>query len=171
MLGNTISPYGQNVDARVDQLTATASNVFSGTNPSYVLSDFFAMYPQYGPNAGNYLVPMIILQMYIDLANACVNQARYRTAWAVCMGFFVAHFATLYLQGTASPNSSAGQVIEAGKAMGLTTSESVGDVSMSIDYNAIGASLSNWAAWNLTIYGQQFATIGRMVGKGGMMVR
>lgn len=172
MLGNTISPYGQNVDARVDQLTATASNVFSGTNPSYALSDFIVVYPQFGPNAdGNYLVPTIILQMYVDLANACVKQVRYRSYWALCMGFFIAHFATLFLQGTASPGSSAAQVLEAGKAQGLTTSESVGDVSVSTDYGTIAASLSGWAAWNLTIFGQQFATIGKMVGMGGMYVR
>lgn len=168
----SISPYGQNIDARVDQLTATASNVFSGTNPSYALSDFIAMYPQFGPDtAGGYLVPTIILQMYINLANACVNQARYRSYWAPCMGFFIAHFATLFLQGTASPGSSAAQVLEAGRAQGLTTSESVGDVSVSTDYSTIAASLSGWAAWNLTIFGQQFATIGKMVGMGGMYVR
>lgn len=172
MIYGSISPYGENVDARVGQITATASNVFSGTNPSYALSDFFAMYPQYGPSTnGDYLIPTLILQMYIDLATACVNQARYRSYWALCMGFFVAHFATLYLQGTASPDSSAGQVLEAGRAHGLTTSESVGDVSVSTDYNTIAASLSGWAAFNLTVYGQQFASIGKLVGKGGMYVR
>jgi hypothetical protein len=168
----TVSPYGQNVDAEVDKVTTIASNVLSGTNPAYILSDFIAMYPQYGPDSdGNYLVPEIILQMYIDLAHACVKQARYQSYWALCMGFFVAHFATLYLQGTANPGSSAAQVLEAGKAQGLTTSESVDGVSVGTDYSTIAASLSGWAAFNLTVYGQQFATIGKMVGKGGMMVR
>lgn len=234
----TVSPYGEDVDARVEQLTATASNVFSGTNPSYALSDFAAAYPQFtgvqiattgtltlgsnqitalssvtgitvgmviassGVPSGTtviavntstltvtmsanslvsgtgvafsfytLLIPVVILQMYIDLAAACVNQARYRSYWALCMGFFIAHFATLYLQGTASPGSSAAQVLEAGKAQGLTTSESVGDVSVSTDYGTIAASLSGWAAFNLTVYGQQFATIGKLVGMGGMMVR
>jgi len=166
------SPYGQNVDARVDQLTAVASNVVSGTNPVYAISDFVSVYPQYGPDAeGNYLVPEMILQMYIDLASACVKQVRYRSYWALCMGFFVAHFANLFLQGTADIGSSAAQVLEAGRAQGLTTSESVDGVSVSTDYGTIAASLSGWAAWNLTVYGQQFASIGKMVGKGGMMVR
>lgn len=168
----SISPYGQNTDAIVGQITATASNVLSGTNPTYVLSDFIAVYPQYGPGTdGDYLVPEIILQMYIDLANACVKQVRYRGYWALCMGFFIAHFATIWLQGTASPGSSAAQVLEAGRGQGLTTSESVDGVSVSTDYSTIAASLSGWAAFNLTVYGQQFATIGKMVGMGGMMVR
>ncbi|TGE35880.1 DUF4054 domain-containing protein [Desulfosporosinus fructosivorans] len=172
MLYGNISPYGQNVDSRVDQLTAIASNVLSGTNPSYVLSDFLAMYPQFGQGAdGNDIIPEIILQMYINLATACVKQTRYRSYWALCMGFFMAHFATIWLQGTASPGSTAGQVIEAGRAQGLVTSESVGDVSVSMDYTTIAASLSSWAAFNLTSYGQQFATIGKMVGMGGMYVK
>lgn len=172
IVGGTSSPYGQNTDARVEQITAVASNVFSGTNPSYAMSDFVAMYPQYGPDADdNYLIPTVILQMYIDLAHACVKQVRYKSYWALCMGFFIAHFVTLWLQGTASPGSLAGQVLEAGKAQGLVTSESVGDVSVSTDYSTLAASLSSWAAFNLTVYGQQFATIGKMVGMGGMMVR
>jgi len=172
MLGGTISPYGQNTDAEVAQIVSTASNVLSGTNPSFALNDFIAMYPQYGPNSdGDYLVPILILQMYIDLANACVKQIRYRSYWALCMGFFIAHFATLYLQGIASPGSTAAQVIDAGRAQGLTTSESVDGVSVSTDYSIIASSLGSWAAWNLTSYGQQFATMARMVGKGGMMVR
>ena len=28
-----------------------------------------------------------------------------------------------------------------------------------------------WAAWKLTTYGTQFATLARMVGKGGMYIR
>jgi len=165
------SPYGENVDARVENLKAVASNIINGTNPSYAISDFVTTYPQFGPDVDdNYLVPVIVLQMYIDLADATVKQARYRSAWMVCMGFFVAHFVTIYLQSTSSPGSSAAQVIDAGKAQGLTTSESVDGVSVSTDYSVIAQSLGNWAAWNLTSYGQQFATIARMVGKGGMMV-
>lgn len=234
----SVSPYGQNIDARVDQLTANASNVFSGTNPSYALSDFIAVYPQFAgaavAKAGTLaleshlitapssvsgitvgmiivssgvpdgttviavdsvgltitmsanalmagagiafnfyalLIPLIVLQMYIDLANSCVKQTRYRSYWALCMGFFIAHFCTLFVQGTASPGSSAAQVIEAGRAQGLTTSESVDGVSVSTDYSTIASSLGSWAAFNLTVYGQQFATIGKLVGMGGMYVR
>lgn len=169
---NSISPYGDNVGARVDQLAAVASNVINGTNPSYALSDFIAVYPQFGPDiAGDYHVPEIILQTYIDLADTCVKQSRYRSYWKICMGFLVAHFANLFLQGTTDAGSSAARVLEAGRAQGLTTSESVDGVSVSTDYSTIAASLSGWAAWNLTIYGQQFATIAKMVGKGGMMIR
>ncbi len=171
-MSNTL-PLPNDIYSSVDSVTiiTNASNLRIGDNPSYALSDFIAMYPQFGPDVNsNYLIPTVILQMFIDLANASVKEARYHETWALCMGFFIAHFCTIWLQGTASPGSTAAQVLEAGKAQGLATSESVGDVSVSTDYSTIAASLSGWAAWNLTVYGQQFATIGKMVSMGGMMV-
>ena len=172
MIYSSTSPYGQNTEARVEQLTAVASNIISGTNPSYTVEDFTSMYPQFGPDTNdNYLVDPVILQIYIDLANACVIQARYKSSWQLCMGLFIAHWVTLWLQGTTQPGSSAAKVIALGEAKGLRTAKSVGDISTSIDYNAVAQDLNGWAAWKLTNYGQQFATIAKMVGKGGMYVR
>lgn len=147
------------------------SNLRTGTNPPYALSDFTAMYPQFGANAqGQYLVPATVIQAYINLANASLQESRWHDSWQLAMGWFVAHFCTLYLQGTADPNSGAGAVLAAGQAKGLDTSQSVGDVSASTDYNAIAKDLDGWAAWTLTIYGQQLATMGKLMGKGGMYV-
>ena len=159
------------VDIDVNSIVSNASNLRAGENPSYALGDFLSVYPQFGPDTnGNYVVPTTILQMFINLANASLQESRYHDAWALCMGYFVAHFATLWLQGTANAGSSATQVLAAGKAQGLDTSESVGDISVSTDYSAIANDLNGWAAWKLTIYGQQLATIGKLVGKGGMLV-
>jgi len=170
-MSNTLPLPLDDTDIAVIGIITNASNLRTGDNPSYTLEDYLSMYPQFGSDSGGvYLVPTVILQMYIDLANASIQEARYHGAWVLCMGFFVAHFATLYLQGTASPGSSAGQVLEAGRAQGLATSESVDGVSVSTDYNAIANDLNGWAAWKLTIYGQQLATIGKLMGKGGMMV-
>ena len=170
-MSNTLPLPSDDTDVAVIGIITNASNLRIGENPSYTLEDYLSMYPQFESDSGGvYLVPTVILQMYIDLANASIQEARYHGAWVLCMGFFVAHFATLYLQGTASPGSSAGQVLEAGRAQGLATSESVDGVSVSTDYNAIANDLNGWAAWKLTIYGQQLATIGKLMGKGGMMV-
>ncbi|MDQ7094209.1 DUF4054 domain-containing protein [Desulfosporosinus sp. PR] len=169
---NSNNAYGRDVDAIVNQTIAAASNVIQSANPDYALSDFISMYPQFGPDANNnYIVPEPILQMYIDLASVCVNATRYRSYWKACMGFFIAHFATLWLQGAANPGSPAGAVLEAGKAQGLVTSESVGDVSAGTDYSAIANDLNGWAQFKLTLYGQQLASIGKLVGKAGMYIR
>jgi hypothetical protein len=148
-----------------------ASNVRTGDNPLYLFTDFILVYPQFGPDVSNsYLIPEIIVQMYIDLAAVCIKETRWKAYWKIATGWFVAHFCTLYLQGMADPNSGAAAVLAAGQAKGLNTSESVGDVSVSMDYNTIGQDLEGWAAWKLTIYGQQLATIGKIVGKGGMYI-
>ncbi|NHN33538.1 DUF4054 domain-containing protein [Paenibacillus agricola] len=155
----------------INRIIGEASNIRVGTNPVFALADFYEQYPQFGPNTeGAFLVPEVIMQMYLDLADACIKEARWRKYWLVAMGWFVAHFLTLYLQGTADPNSGAGAALAAGQAKGLNTSESVGDVSVSMDYNQIGQDLEGWAAWKLTIYGQQLASIGKLVGKGGMYI-
>jgi hypothetical protein len=146
-------------------LIGIASNIRVGSNPSFLISDFLMMYPQFGTS-----FPADILQMYVDLANAAIQQARWRSYWKPAMGWFIAHFCTIYLQGSANPASGAAAALAAGQAVGLNTSESVGDVSASIDYNTIAQDLDGWAAWKLTIYGQQLATIGKIVGKGGMYV-
>lgn len=143
-----------------------ASNIRTGSNPPFLLADFVAQYPQFVAA----VIPDVIVQMYIDLADACIKEARWHTSWKVAMGLFVAHFCTMYLQGTADPASGAAAVLAAGQAKGLNTSESVGDVSVSMDYNTIAQDLEGWAAWKLTIYGQQLATIGKLVGKGGMYI-
>lgn len=149
----------------------TASNLKTGTNPPFTLADFFKLYPQFGPDKdNNYIVPEIITQMYLDLANSCVKESRWHSYWKVGMGFFIAHFCTLYLQGVADPNSGAAAVLDAGKAKGLDTSISIGDVSVSTDYSVIASGIEGWAGWKLTTYGQQLATIGRLVGKGGMYI-
>jgi hypothetical protein len=148
-----------------------ASNLKTGTNPPFTLDDFYLIYPQFGKDSNaNYVVPQIIVQMYLDLANSCINETRWHSYWKVGMSFFIAHFCTLYLQGTANPESGAAGVLKAGQAQGLQSSVSVGDVSISTDYSIIASGIDGWAGWKLTSYGQQLASIGRLLGKGGMYV-
>ncbi|MHB9004719.1 MAG: DUF4054 domain-containing protein [Coriobacteriia bacterium] len=162
-------PTGQ--DISVLQVVGNASNIRTGVNPPYILADFTSYYPGFAASGvpPTQPVPDEILQVFINLANASLFEARYHELWKVCMGFFVAHFATLWLEGTVATGSSAAKVVAAGKAKGLLTSKSVGDVSASIDYNSVVQDLDGWAAWKLTIYGQQLATFAKLVSRGGMM--
>ena len=162
-------------DSDARQMAAAASNIRTGGNPSYSLAtDFFPSYPQFGPRGSGdqitYLVPLPVMQMYADLANASLSMNRWHEMWIVAMGWFVAHFLTLYLQSMAA-NSAAAQVIAAGQSRGLMASKSVGDVSVSYDYNSISQDLDGWAGWKLTAFGVQLATIAKRIGRGGMYVR
>lgn len=152
----------------MQNLVSRASNLRGGTNPPYTLDDFYANYPAYRPDNG--LVEPAIIHMYLELANACLQESRWRSYWKVAMGWFIAHFLTLYLQSTTNADSPAAQVINAGQARGLQSSKSVGDVSVSYDFSTAMNDLDGWAAWKLTIYGQQLATAAKLVGKGGMYI-
>lgn len=254
MDGVSGSYYGTTDDARNQSIITTASNIIDGTNPAYVLADFYASFPAFAPRTANgtviatatmtdggtgyavgdiltvaggtggiirvdsidtngviltyelitggtgysatidaattvipaggsgatftivvnttstYLVDPLVIQMYIDFATACVKQNRYHSHWKLCMGWFVAHFVTMYLQSVTDANSTSAQVIAASKAKGLVTSKSVGDVSAGYDYSSIGNDLDGWAQWKLTVYGQQFASTGKLMGRAGMYV-
>lgn len=168
---STLTGTGYPTSVNVAQLVDSASNVVIGTNPPFLLGDFLSIYPQFGPTSqGVYMVPEAILQAFIDMANSCIFEEAYGSMWAHCMGLFVAHFATLFLMGSADPNGGPAAVISAAKSRGLETSKSVDSVSVSIDYSAMTQDLAGWAAWTLTIYGVQLATLAKIVGKGGMYV-
>lgn len=168
-------------DSGSEGLITAASNLRSGDNPAYTFTDFYALYPVYGPRTVSavppateptttYLVDPSVADMYIDLAHAVVKESRWKGQWRLAMGLFVAHFLTLYLQSLADTNCSAAQVVAAGQARGLMTSKSAGDVSVSYDVSVIAQGLNNWAAWNTTAFGVQYATLAKIVGKGGMYV-
>ena len=151
--------------------TANASNVMLqvGENPSMTIS-------QNTVQAGTVtlqvfttpLVPMTILQAYINLASASIQSLRWCEMWQFGMGLYIAHYCTLFLQAYAQgPGSSAGQVAAAGFAIGIKTSKSAGDVSVGI---AVLEGLQDWGAYQLTIYGQQFATFAKALGSGGMLL-
>ncbi len=172
---------GAQMYASLTSIASSAANIKKGENPPYTLDDFFVSYPAFGPRCKedeetgdamqvDFLVPPEVMAMYLDLAHACVRQARWKNSWRIAMGWFIAHFLTLYLQSMTKADASAKQVIAAGTARGLQTSKSVGDLSISYDYSAVTQDIDGWAQWKLTPYGQQLASMGRLVGKGGMYI-
>lgn len=141
--------------------TGASSATISAPATATTVADSLTFYPL--------AVPLAILQMYAALANASVLQGRYQDAWQLCMDLFLAHFATLYLMSMVPGGSPAKQVLAAGEARGLKTSLGAADVSKGVDFGTVAAGIDSWAAWHLTLYGQQFATLARFVGKGGML--
>lgn len=148
-----------------------ASGIRTGINPPYELTDFYIQYPQFGPDtSGKYIVPQEVQTLYLNLAHSCIKEARWHGIWKLAMGWFIAHFLTLYVQSMADPNSGAAGIINTGKTLGLEVSKSVGDVSVSVDYNTLANGINGWAQWKTTKFGQQLAGMGRLVGMGAMYV-
>lgn len=144
----------------------SASNIRYGDNPAYTLDNFYEFYPQF-----RNMVPDIVANSFLELANNSLQYRRYFGQWKFCMGLFIAHFLTLYLE-TMSDNDtpSADEVISSAAVRGIVTSESVSGVSYSQDVSTITNDLDGWAQWKLTKYGVQFASIAKLMGKGGMLV-
>lgn len=155
----------------VNQVIANASNIRTGDNPAYTVSDFLSVYPQFGEiSSGNNVVKEEIIQMYIDLANACIKESRWRNSWKIAMGFFVAHWCIVWLRTSAQPTDGTGAIAQSGQTQGIISSESVDGVSYTMDSNLL-QELKDYTGWTTTEFGTQLATLNKTIyGKGMMLV-
>lgn len=155
----------------VNRVHGGASNIKTGTNPPFTLQNLYDVYPQFGAGVdGKHIVPINVMEMYLNLADASMNKRRWCNSWEIGMCLFIAHFLTLYAQSISDPESGASGIIEAGKAKGLDTSMSVDGISVSTDYGALAEGVSGWASWRATVFGQQLTALGRLYGKGMMVI-
>lgn len=155
----------------VNQVISNASNIRTGENPAYTLSDFLAVYPQFGTDkADNKIIDSTIIQLYIDLANASIKETRWHASWRLAMGLFVAHWCILWLRSSASPDDGKDNIVSAGDPQGIITNVGVDGVTYSMDISQMMQDLAGYAAWTSTDYGVQLATLAKIYGKGMMLV-
>lgn len=145
-------------------IVSQASNIKKEEHPEYTKETFLLLYPQFGG-----VLPDAALDMYVDLGLSCVNYKRFNRMWKAAIGLFIAHFCTLYLQSMQPEGTDASQVLAAASSAGMVTSESADGVSYSRDGSALN-DLNGWAAFKMTTFGVQFATMAKLVGRGGMYV-
>lgn len=147
-------------------IIASASNIRTGGNPEYTAEDFLAAYPQFGGGT----VPEVVIRAWVNMAHASLYKNHYHDAWELCMGLYIAHWLTLYLQTAGGADDPVQKKISAGLAKGLQSSKSAGDISVSYDFGSINEDFAGWGTYKLTAYGQQFLTLARMYAIGGMVV-
>lgn len=150
------------------EIISIASNIKSVEgNPHYTKEQFLAIFPQFSGK-----VPDSVMQFYINLANSSLSYSRWGDSWEMGMALYIAHYLTLYIQATngLSSDSPISQVISNSLAMGLTASKSAGSLSKSYDYGSINDDFMGWGDLKLTLFGQQFATKAKLVGKGGSLI-
>ena len=167
--------YGQDtyIQNNYAEVITEAANIRFGDNPAYTIADFVAFFPQFGSvndqDVYTEIVPHAVLQLYINLASSCISYLRWGSgAWSIAMSLFVAHFATLYCQSVAPEGSTARQVAAMAQAKGIQVSKSAGPLSTS--YETITKGIEDWGSFLLTEFGQQLATMGSIVGMGGMYI-
>lgn len=162
------SPYAEH-------LRAVASNIIDGTPGSYTLEMFYEDFPQFkdanseGDEPGGF-VPEGIMSVFMRMCNDAVAKERWGEMWRFAAGLYVAHFATTYLKsnrGNKTGSASAEEVADSGSLLGIVNSASLGDASVSYDTSPITAGTELWGQWNQTAYGQQFASMAKLVAIGG----
>lgn len=145
-------------------IVSQASNIKKEEHPEYTKETFLLLYPQFRG-----VLPDAALDMYVDLGLSCVNYKRFNRMWKAAIGLFIAHFCTLYLQSMQPEGTDASQVLASASSAGMVTSESADGVSYSRDGSALN-DLNGWASFKMTTFGVQFATMAKLVGRGGMYV-
>lgn len=112
-------------------------------------------------------LPLLLVQLYINLATASLVQARWLASWPLAMALFVAHYCTLWIDSESGKNKTASQVATSGLQRGIMVSEGAGDVSAGLKPIE---GLEEFGAWNLTQYGVSLATQAKAIGSGIMYV-
>lgn len=149
----------------VQNARTIASNIRDGDNPAYSVADFRAAMPGFSVD----IIDDDILEGYITMAHQTVKEVRWHSLWREGMRLYIAHFVTLYLNAPGE-DASRTELAKAGQTPGVVTNKTVGSVSVGYDVSQVTSDLTGWAAWKQTTYGTQYATLAKMLGKGGLYV-
>ena len=142
-----------------------ASNVRENDYPEeFTRQTFLDLYPQFA------ICPVNVLDMYVEQAKHCIQRCRWHALWMNGITLYIAHWLTLWLRANAPAGSSMAQVAEAGMSKGAISSKSVDGVSVSYGSTNAQGDLQGWGSYRDTLFGEQFATLARIVGKGGVYV-
>lgn len=160
---------------RVFELRGQASGIVDGASGAYTEAMFIEDFPPFkDKTTGQCLVPSSMLSTFLSMANDIVSPDRWGESWRLAIGLFVAHYATLYLktiQNSPEGSTSVAAAAASGQMFGIVTSASLGDASVSYDTSAATQLTNNWGQWNLTAYGQQYASLAKMMCMGGAYVQ
>jgi hypothetical protein len=159
----------------VSELRGLASGIVEGTQGAYTEEMFLADYPPFkNKDTGENFVPHAIMNSFLSMANDVVSPDRWGDMWRFGVGLFVAHYATLYLrtiQNNPDGSKNIMSAVASGQLFGIINSASLGDASVSYDTSAATNSTTDWGQWNLTSYGQQYASLAKVFCIGGSYVQ
>lgn len=113
------------------------------------------------------LIPNVVLNAYIALAQGSLFQARWGEMWPLAMANYIAHYCTLWAASQGNPATTAGQLAARGMALGIQTSQSADGLS---EGKQALADLEGWGTYQLTVFGQIFATWAKAIGSVPMLL-
>ena len=157
-----------------------AAMIVSENTDTFTEEDFYNLMPQFTNiikeeingkiiSERKGLIPEEALNIFLDMANKNILQARWFEKWKYACALYVAHYSTLYLQNYKEQSEGVAEAGE-GKPSGLVSSTSLGDASISYDNSVITQSLQKWGIWATTNYGQQLVNEAKLIGIGGAFI-
>lgn len=149
---------------------ARASNIGFETG-NYTPELFQADFPQFFNSDGTCWVPSGLLESFIAQANRTIQPDKWLESWRYGIGLYVAHLATMYLRsGGGDATASAADAAGSGQVIGTVKSATLGDASVSYDDSSVTNGTAGWGILNATSYGQQLASMAKLIGMGGSYV-
>ncbi len=142
-----------------------AANLKSKNGQEVSLQDFLTLYPCFEN------VNPEVLALMLQQANDTVLESRWHARWKLGVCLYAAHLLTLYLKTSVPEGADDAAVSAAGQSRGAVTSKSVGGISVSYGTSEATGDLVGYGSLKDTIYGQQFASMARLVGRGMMVVQ
>lgn len=142
-------------------IVSTTADTITASNPALADDTTVSVYSS-AP------IPVAVIQAYLNLAYASLMSSRWREMWAMAMGWYIAHFLTLYAQSMAGVGATLDQIAAKGLELGIAVSQSAGAVSYT-QQNLAG--LESWGAWAKTAFGTQLVTHAQMLGAGMIYIR
>lgn len=145
---------------------AIASNVSLTQNPPYTIAMFRAAFPAFTED----IIPDSVIENFIYLADATIKKAKFHEAWSLAMGYFIAHFATKFLETQVPEGATKEEILAAAQSSGLATSKSVGPISVSYDYTWLTNAFPGWGDFATTTFGQQYISLAKPITGRPMLV-
>lgn len=136
----------------------------------YTAELFREDFPQFFSPVGTCLLPPAILEEFLMQANHVIQPDKWQESWRYAAGLYIAHYATLYLRTYAESSMTPAQAAGTGALVGVVSSATLGDSSVSYDTSSLTKATEGWGDLNATQYGQMLATKARLVGLGGTYV-
>ncbi len=142
-----------------------AANLKSKNGQEVSVMDFLTLYPSFEN------MPPEVLELMLQQANDTVLESRWHARWKLGVCLYAAHLLTLWLKTATPDGADDAAVAAAGQSRGTVTSKSVGGISVSYGASEATGDLTGYGSLKDTVYGQQFASMARLVGRGMMVVQ
>ncbi len=142
-----------------------AANLRSKNGQEVSIMDFLTLYPSFEN------MPPEVLELMLQQANDTVLESRWHARWKLGVCLYAAHLLTLWAKTSTPDGADDAAVAAAGQSRGTVTSKSVGGISVSYGASEATGDLAGYGSLKDTVYGQQFASMARLVGRGMMVVQ